>query len=126
MLSNITPAPLPSPPEDSFSPVVPNGVESAHPYVDSTKQSWTVSHPGATYMKIKFAKFDTESSYDIVNVMNGKTGEVIDSYSGDLGEAGFTTSEIQSDSVIIEFQSDSSINRWGFVVDGYSWSAWAP
>lgn len=87
--------------------------ETAHPYKDNSKVSKTYSFPGAKYVKVLVEKYDTESGYDLLTIKDAK-GVVIEKLSGQ-GQ-NYETDYTESDSVTIEFSSDSSQTRWGVVI----------
>lgn len=87
--------------------------ESEHPYKENSSVKKTISVPGAKYMRVKFAKYDLESGYDFVRMTDTKGG-VIEKVSG-TGE-NYVTEYVEGDSLQLEFVSDRSINKWGFVV----------
>jgi subtilisin family serine protease len=89
-------------------------IESAHPYVESTNQTWTVKVPGAKYVRVHFEKIDVEQHYDAVS-MESPSGQVVDQVSG--GTDDYFSEYIEGDTMIIRLKSDSSINKWGFKMD---------
>lgn len=84
--------------------------ETAHPYKDNTKTSKTYSFPGAKYVKLVIEKYDTEAGYDFLTLKDSK-GQVIEKISG--AGSNYETDYTESDSVTVEFSSDSSQTRWG-------------
>ncbi len=84
--------------------------ETAHPYKDNTKTSKTYSFPGAKYVKLVIEKYDTEAGYDFLTLKDAK-GQVIEKISG--AGSNYETDYTESDSVTVEFSSDSSQTRWG-------------
>jgi subtilisin family serine protease len=123
LLADITPPGLITIPDTAWSVLVPKVVGSAHPYAQSSKQSWTIEHPGAKYLRVKFGRFETEAGYDIVTVKSG-SGEEVASLSGTL-PAGTFSSEVEGEKLVLEFESDSSVNGWGFEIQGYTWTDYA-
>ncbi|MBW1808306.1 MAG: S8 family serine peptidase [Deltaproteobacteria bacterium] len=95
-----------------------SSVESEHPYLDNTDQTWTITHPGAVTMSVHFSSFDTESGYDFVRLLDGNDLEWA-SYSGSLGE--FTSLAIDGNTIKIHFTSDGSVVRDGFIIDSHFW-----
>jgi thermitase len=89
-------------------------VESAHPYVDNAKTTKTITIPGAKYLRVKVAKFDLESGYDYVRIADG-AGNTIEKVTG-TGEK-YTTDYIEGNTVTIDFVSDRSINKWGYLIE---------
>lgn len=111
-------------PEHEWSAVVANVVESEHPYKDGVQQEWRLAVEGSKYLRLHFSQFDTEARYDVVTITNAKTGEVLDKFSGALGA--FVTEQYEASEVVITFKADASVNKTGFVIDGYSTSNFAP
>jgi thermitase len=87
--------------------------ETGHPYDNNTTSSKTYSFPGAKFVKLVIEKYDTEFGYDFVIFKDAK-GQVIEKISG--AGSNYESDYAESDSVTVEFSSDSSINRWGVVV----------
>lgn len=87
--------------------------ETTHPYADNTKVSKTYKFPGAKYVKFVIEKYDTESGYDFVTFKDHK-GAVIEKVSG--AGTNYETDYTESNSVTVEFTSDSSQTRWGAVI----------
>lgn len=87
--------------------------ETLHPYKDNTKTSKTYSFPGAKYVKFVIEKYDTETGYDFLTIKDGK-GVVVEKISG--AGSNYETDYAETDSVTVEFSSDSSQSRWGVVI----------
>ena len=87
--------------------------ETAHPYKDNTKTAKTYTFPGAKYVKLVIEKYDTEAGYDFLTVKDGK-GAVVEKISG--AGSNYETDYTETDSVTVEFSSDSSQTRWGVVI----------
>lgn len=87
--------------------------ETAHPYADNTKTSKTYTFPGAKYVKFVVEKYDTETGYDFITFKDAK-GTVMEKLSG-KGE-NYETDYTETNSVTVEFSSDSSQSRWGVVI----------
>lgn len=106
--------PRPGPNEASWRTQSLNEVfESAHPYVKNTKISQTYTFPGAKYVRVIVETFDTESGYDFLTLKDGK-GSVIEKISG-KGSA-YQTDYAETDSITLEFSSDTSMEAWGVAV----------
>jgi thermitase len=90
--------------------------ETAHPYADNYTETRTYTAPGAKYMRLKIAKYDTEKNYDFIEVANGR-GEISEKVSGS-GE-NYVTEYIEGDTLTVTFRTDRSQTRWGFVVEEY-------
>jgi thermitase len=87
--------------------------ETAHPYTDNLKLAKTYTFPGAKYVKLVIERYDTEANYDFLTFKDGK-GAVIEKLSG--SGQNYETDYAETDSVSVEFTSDSSQTRWGVVI----------
>jgi subtilisin family serine protease len=107
--------PSPEPAESAWRDFAFNGtVESKHPYDASSKQEWTIEGPAdAKFMRVVFAKVDTEAGYDFVKIYDA-SGAEMDSISGKAeNQASFY---VTGNKLTIKFSSDSSVNSWGFAM----------
>jgi subtilisin family serine protease len=99
-------------------PITP--IESAHPYLDNQTQEWVIQGPAnAKFMRVRFARYDLEMRYDFVR-LSGADGAEIDLLSG------VSTTPVYSwyasgNEIRVKFISDSSVTKWGFVIDGYQY-----
>ena len=106
--------PRPGPDENAWrSESLPEVFETSHPYADNSKTSKTYSFPGAKYVKFVVEKYDLESGYDFITIKDGK-GAVIEKLTG-AGQ-NYETDYSETDSITVEFASDSSQTRWGVVI----------
>ncbi len=104
---------IPNP--DSWESVdLDDRIESDHPYSDNTAKEWTVSQPGAKYMRVRIKKYDTEARYDYIEVVDSK-GNSIEKVSGE-GQ-NYETDYVEGDSLTIRFVSDRSVSKWGFEIE---------
>ena len=87
--------------------------ETAHPYANNAKISKTYTFAGAKYVKLVIEKYETEASYDFVIIKDGK-GAVIEKISGT--GANYETDYVETESLTIEFTSDSSEARFGAII----------
>lgn len=87
--------------------------ETLHPYKDNTKFSKTYTFPGAKYVKLVIERYETEANYDFVIFKDAK-GNVVEKLSGN--GANYETDYADTDSITIEFTSDSSQTKWGAVI----------
>ncbi len=85
-----------------------------HPYLEDTNQSYTFRVPGASRVALHFDRFDLESGYDKVLFFDGSGNEL-----GEMtGNHDDSYSPVASgDTIIVQFISDYSVNRYGFDVD---------
>jgi hypothetical protein len=104
-------------------PAVPGAVrtwamqwESSHPYAREVDIRRTFRVPGASRVRVHFARLDTEAGYDVVSVSGAGARE---RHSGALGE--LTTGWFYGDEVTVRLQSDESVDGWGFLLDAVDW-----
>ncbi|MBF0314525.1 MAG: S8 family serine peptidase [Oligoflexia bacterium] len=88
--------------------------ESTHPYKDNENFQKVFSIPGAKYVRVQIKKYDLESGYDFVRLVD-KKGVETEKVSG-AGE-NYVSDYIEGDSVTIRFTSDSSLTKWGFIIE---------
>lgn len=93
-------------------------VESSHPYLNSTDQTYTVTaHNAATRIRIHFAEIDLMNDGDTVYVEDA-SGNVVNTFTG-RGED-FWSSWVNGSTARIHLVTNSSGNiAYGFYVDGY-------
>jgi hypothetical protein len=120
LLANIIPPGPITIPDDMWSSPVAQAIETEHPYANSSTKSWKVSASGATHFRLHFTRFELENRYDTVKIINDATNEVLETFSGTI-QGPFWTDDIEAPAVRIEFQSDNSVQAWGFQVDSYKW-----
>ncbi len=87
--------------------------ETAHPYANNERMKKTYTFPGAKYVKFVVEKYDTENGYDFVTFKDAN-GVVMEKLSG-KGE-NYESDYTETDTVTVEFSSDSSQNRFGVVI----------
>jgi len=93
--------------------------ESAHPYLDDTNQTITLTAPsGATAVRVHFSRIETESGYDFVEVLDG-SGRVIAEYNGTHSDV--TTAPITGDTAAIRLRSDYSVTQFGYTSDYFEY-----
>ena len=88
--------------------------ESNHPYGHNVKLERTFNVPGAKFIRLKIAKYDTEKNYDFITVTNSSR-QVVEKVSG-KGE-GLVTEYVEGDTIHATFTSDRSVDAWGFVIE---------
>jgi hypothetical protein len=94
---------------------VPFGpIESAHPYAHNSRGTWSVQVPGARKIRVNFTRFETESQYDPLELLDAED-RVVARYSGRRGA--FTSAQIEGDYTELSFRSDASVAGWGFRVE---------
>ena len=90
-----------------------SSLESAHPYVDNANLSKTITVPGAKYLRVKVARFDLETGYDYLRIADGQ-GNTIEKVTG--AGSNYTSDYIEGDTVTINFVSDRSMTKWGYLI----------
>ncbi|NCN27622.1 S8 family serine peptidase [bacterium] len=118
------PGPIPVP-DWKWSDLIPQTIETAHPYLDNSTKSWEIEIAGATHYKLHFARFETETRYDTLTIKNAETGAILDTISGTLPED-YWTDELEATKLLIEFKADHSVSRWGFQMDAFKWAEFNP
>jgi len=107
--------PSPEPAESSWVDYATDQViETAHPYANNAKQSWTVTGPAnAKFMRLVLAQVDMEENFDFLKVLDS-TGAEMDSISGKATNA--PTFYVSGNKMTLNFTSDSSNTAYGFKV----------
>lgn len=110
-------APPTTPPPTSWTGAqVAYSYSTPHPYRNRKTYTHTISHSGATGMKVDFANFSTEAGYDFVEIKDG-TGATIQTYNGNLGT--FTSAAVSGSSITVKLTTDQFINDYGFDITAY-------
>ncbi len=89
-------------------------IQTPHSYANDTDREWTVSQPNADAIKLRFTDFDTETSYDWLEVRS-PDGQVLAHFTGDKGA--FTSQAFPFSELHLVFHSDYSITDYGFRID---------
>ena len=95
-------------------------IESDHPYDPGENEVWSISFPGADYMRVYFSRVDLEYGYDFLLCGDA---DVVDDYyyelySGNYGY-NFWSAWIPVDRYYLRLISDGSIQRYGFQITQY-------
>ncbi len=88
--------------------------ESLHPYVNNGNVTRTIKVAGAKYLRVKVVKYELEGNYDFLKIKNKEGGEV-ESLTGE--GTSYTSDYVEGDTLVLQFTSDSSVNKWGFLVE---------
>lgn len=82
-------------------------------YTNRSNCRWLIQPPGATWIRLSFSSFNTESNYDFVRVYDGATtsAPLLGSYSGTNLPS---TLQSSGGSMLVVFTSDSSVTRAGW------------
>lgn len=89
-------------------------VETPHPYNDNETTTYTVTVPNAKKFAVLFEQFELENDYDFVT-MKDSTGREIGKWTGD--HSGEFSPTVQGDTLTLEFTSDGSANKYGFLIN---------
>lgn len=87
---------------------------SNHPYKDNETGEWTIKVDGAKQISLHFSKFETESGFDYVTLLDG-TGKVVAKISGNKQD--YYSAPIAGDTVTVKFKADDSVSGYGFDID---------
>lgn len=90
-----------------------SALESQHPYADNSNVSKTITVPGAKYLRVKVARYDLESGYDYLRIADG-AGNTVEKVTG--AGSDYVTEYIEGDTVTINFVSDRSMTKWGYLI----------
>lgn len=108
-LTNTTPAPDLNDPANWANK--PLNFSTSHPYKAKENFSYEVSVAGAKEIALFFPRFDTENGYDTLKFYN-RAGELVGTMMGTNNET--WSPVVNGDYVKIVFQSDDSIQKYGF------------
>lgn len=105
----------PADPNDPTAwPKQANAISTDHPYKSNSSNEWTITVPGAKQISVHFSKFETESGFDFVTLIDG-TGKIVGKISGTKKD--YFTAPINGDTVTLKFKSDDSVDAYGFDID---------
>lgn len=98
-------------------------IQSAHPYHNNTHQQWELEAPeGALSIGVTFDRFETETSFDFVNLYDAD-GTLVHHLTG-VHTGGFY--EVHGRYLRIELVTDYSIKDWGFKISEYRYETADP
>lgn len=87
--------------------------ESQHPYLADSDETTTVHIPGAKRIAVHFKRLILEQR-DLFTLLD-VNGEFVESYTGHLQNE--YSAIVTGDTINLRFTSDSSIQRWGYLID---------
>ncbi|MGE3610822.1 MAG: S8 family serine peptidase [Bacteriovoracaceae bacterium] len=87
--------------------------ETQHPYKNDQKITKVITYPGAKYIRLMIEKYDLEKGYDFLTIKDGN-GSVVEKITGD--GVNYETEYADSDTLTLEFDSDTSQTRWGVLI----------
>lgn len=85
--------------------------ETIHPYANEANSSKLFTVSGARFIRAVFSKVDMEDNYDFIVVKDAQ-GNVIEKITGMSTD--FTTDYIEGESIELNLNTDSSVNKWGY------------
>lgn len=88
--------------------------ESNHPYGDNVNEERVFEIAGAKYMRLVVKRYDLENNYDFL-VITDSNGQEVERISG--AGSDYESFHVSGDSMTVSFRSDSSVNKWGFVIE---------
>lgn len=89
-------------------------VSTNHPYRNFMDHEVVFEKPGASQIKVQFGRFDLERGYDYVIFYDG-SGQELERWDGD--HSGEFSPTAQGDVIVLRFQTDFSVRRYGFDVE---------
>lgn len=98
---------------------LPTIMSSDHPYLNKTKQKFTVTVPGAKQFSLFLPKVSVDYGYDFVIIKDSK-GNIVDKIS-ERNNFNLYSSVIDGDTATVEFIADKDINGWGFEITKAVW-----
>jgi len=97
-------------------------VESPHPYPNDYNQTWVINQQEAVWMRVHFARINTEHGYDYLYVKD-RDGIIVNTFTGDYADPHMLWSKwVYGDSISIQLVTDSSETAYGFQTDGVEWT----
>lgn len=91
--------------------------ESEHPYPDLTVTVETITHTGASRMRVHFTDIEMEPGFDFVEILD-TADNIIDTFTGTYSDV--WSSWVTGDTLKVRMQSDEGFSLYGFSVDKYA------
>ncbi len=114
---------------DGLANVLPLQVESAHPYANNLNEEFVVDLsevvPSCTAeVRLHFAALQLEEDYDELHVVDSN-GQIVTSFTGNHDDEFSPWLTIRADQQIVSviLESDYSVTRHGFRIDGVEWAS---
>lgn len=90
-------------------------LESDHPYSNYFDHTWTISKPGASWIKVHFTYIEVETNYDYLYVYD-YAGNTLHKLTGTYSSGGWTATS-NGDTIKVRLVTDYSVTKWGFKID---------
>lgn len=97
----------------------PINIESPHSYPNNYNETWTITRSDALWMRVHFARINTERKYDNVYVKDHR-GVILDIFTGD--HENVWSKWIPGNSLQIQLITDYDTTSDGFVADQIEWT----
>ena len=108
---------------DGLSNLIPLQVESAHPYANDLNEEFVIDLEGVVpectgEVRLHFAALQLEDNYDFLSVVDSG-GQIIQRLTGDHGDEFSEWLRVDAQRIVsVVLESDFSITRHGFQIDG--------
>jgi hypothetical protein len=102
--------------------VVSYTVQSAHNYANNYDNTWTITKSGATSIRVYFYRYQVETNYDYIYVMD-KNSVVKNTYTSSTSKYYVWSSWITGDTAKIRLKTDYSVTYYGFQITQYEYVA---
>jgi hypothetical protein len=99
-------------------------VQSPHKYPNNCDLWYTISEPGAAWLKLYFSAFQTEANCDYLDFYDADYN-YLGSYTGGTWRR-FWSPQFDTDTVHMNLWSDSSVQKWGFRITKYQYEEGTP
>jgi V8-like Glu-specific endopeptidase len=102
--------------------IEPFAMSTSHPYAGGLDHEYVIHHPGATYIKAHFSRFDlAEGDRLVVSNPDGTERYVFTARGYKNMGADFWVTSVLGDTAILRLESTNSAGGYGFDVDHYAW-----
>lgn len=92
--------------------------ESKHPYADKEEFTKSINIRDAKYVRLVIKRMDLEAKYDTITI-KGADGTFYETLSG--SKSNFTSGYVKGGKLTLEFKSDASVTKWGFLVEEFQY-----
>ncbi len=113
---------------DGLSNLISLSIESEHPYANNMNEEFVMDLDGVVpnctgEVRLHFASMQLEDTFDFLNVVDS-SGQIVESLTGDHGDEFSQWLQVDSQRIVsVVLESDSSITRHGFAIDGVEWAS---
>jgi hypothetical protein len=114
-------APAPADDVVTRGTVVSTTVQSAHNYANNFDYTWTITQSGAATIRVYFNRYQVETNYDYIYVMD-KNGAVKQTFTSSTSKYYVWSVYVTGDTVKLRLKTDSSVTYYGFQVTKYEYT----